>query len=767
MTNFALTYPSLTLADAVDPAAAPGGATAADLEAAAAAACRVQFAALGLEDLVDPAGASERWYWAAPLLMDVRDDDRRPVVEAWLPSRAANPGADGELSGSAYADHVRLLARVLGGDRSALKLGPIPPDLFEALGRAAVAAPAVALLRTLRRFYPDGGGGPDPPGRCDAAFTAARRLLTIFNRPEAVAAVRIAVGADRAEESHWAKTLRYCVSGCLQAVLDEYAHLLRTECDTAAEAADRVAEAATIKATTIDVDDLGGFLAGRKRGLRYHVAVDFGNQRMEAAAGLDRVTTVRRSFNSPFRPFVLATTSVGQEGLDFHRYCRKVVHWDLPANPIDLEQREGRVDRYESHSVRTRAANRYGAKLTPSDRAGGDAWDRLFKIAADRERRRGPGACDLVPRWRLRGDDSGRGAIERLVLLLPYSRNRERLASLLETLAVYRLAFGQPGQAALADRLRGAFTLEQLDEVRRALLIDLSPFNFRSPKAPGPEASRAPDREEHDGGRGSLRPQFLPLAAEALSHLAEQPRPVDQLDRPLPLRGLAARQDPDVGGDAGVVKSICRQGDDCLQQVAAVLRRGFRIADYTHLKDILLVHAPRRHRALRTTRRAFSRVRSPSPRRKTGASRMNRSKTPGKSSETFPRCVATTSPGSTPPDTANSALSVPAMNPVCRTSRATCEAVSTVESARGPAGSRPSDIPASVVNEWERETCRRSFERSAERLDPKPPRIFAQEQFAHVHRCATHRRVFGRAEQRPSDRSRKRRQPCGRFVHES
>ncbi|WP_390614137.1 helicase-related protein [Alienimonas californiensis] len=188
---------------------------------------------------------------------------------------------------------------------------------------------------------------------------------------------------------------------------------------------------------------------------------------------------MRRSFNSPFRPFLLATTSVGQEGLDFHRYCRKVVHWNLPANPIDLEQREGRVNRYESHSVRTQAADRYGSRLTPADRAGGDAWERLFAIAAKSER--AVDASDLVPRWHLEGDGSGRGKIERLVLLLPYSRDREKLASLLETLAVYRLAFGQPGQAALADRLRGAFMPEQLDEVRRALLIDLSPFNFPRP----------------------------------------------------------------------------------------------------------------------------------------------------------------------------------------------------------------------------------------------------------------------------------------------
>ena len=52
---------------------------------------------------------------------------------------------------------------------------------------------------------------------------------------------------------------------------------------------------------------------------------------------------LRRAFNSPFWPFVLTSTSVGQEGLDFHLYCHAVVHWNLPSNPVDLEQREGRV----------------------------------------------------------------------------------------------------------------------------------------------------------------------------------------------------------------------------------------------------------------------------------------------------------------------------------------------------------------------------------------------------------------------------------------
>ena len=62
------------------------------------------------------------------------------------------------------------------------------------------------------------------------------------------------------------------------------------------------------------------------------------------------------AYNSPFRPFVLASTSVGQEGLDFHTYSHAIVHWNLPSNPVDLEQREGRVHRYKGHAVRKNVA---------------------------------------------------------------------------------------------------------------------------------------------------------------------------------------------------------------------------------------------------------------------------------------------------------------------------------------------------------------------------------------------------------------------------
>ena len=49
-------------------------------------------------------------------------------------------------------------------------------------------------------------------------------------------------------------------------------------------------------------------------------------------------------------------TSVGHEGIDLHRHCRHVVHYDLAWNPAVLEQRTGRVDRLGSKTFRGRSA---------------------------------------------------------------------------------------------------------------------------------------------------------------------------------------------------------------------------------------------------------------------------------------------------------------------------------------------------------------------------------------------------------------------------
>lgn len=60
-------------------------------------------------------------------------------------------------------------------------------------------------------------------------------------------------------------------------------------------------------------------------------------------------------FNTPLLPEVLVCTSVGGEGIDLHRHCRHVVHYDLAWNPAVLEQRTGRIDRIGSKTFRERA----------------------------------------------------------------------------------------------------------------------------------------------------------------------------------------------------------------------------------------------------------------------------------------------------------------------------------------------------------------------------------------------------------------------------
>ncbi|WP_414154275.1 DISARM system SNF2-like helicase DrmD [Pseudomonas sp. BNK-43-a] len=43
---------------------------------------------------------------------------------------------------------------------------------------------------------------------------------------------------------------------------------------------------------------------------------------------------------------ILLATDAASEGADFQRHCRNLIHYEIPWNPIRLEQRNGRVDRH-------------------------------------------------------------------------------------------------------------------------------------------------------------------------------------------------------------------------------------------------------------------------------------------------------------------------------------------------------------------------------------------------------------------------------------
>jgi hypothetical protein len=54
------------------------------------------------------------------------------------------------------------------------------------------------------------------------------------------------------------------------------------------------------------------------------------------------------------------------------------MHWNLPSNPIDLEQREGRINRYKCLAIRQDLAQRYADYRNFSN----DVWQELFDMAA-------------------------------------------------------------------------------------------------------------------------------------------------------------------------------------------------------------------------------------------------------------------------------------------------------------------------------------------------------------------------------------------------
>jgi hypothetical protein len=119
------------------------------------------------------------------------------------------------------------------------------------------------------------------------------------------------------------------------------------------------------------------------------------------------------------------------------------MHWNLPSNPVDLEQREGRVHRYKGHAVRKNIAERYGLDALSKVHQKGDPWQTLFQIASQGKSN---GHCDLIPYWIF---EEGSARIERRIPLLPYSKEVGKLRRLKRGLAIYRMVFGQPRQEDL------------------------------------------------------------------------------------------------------------------------------------------------------------------------------------------------------------------------------------------------------------------------------------------------------------------------------
>ncbi len=472
-------YPSPSLAQLGDPLnARPGAMTSQDAIDHAQKQIKPLIEKLTAPYLYAP-HVDESWYWAAPILLDL--ERHRDSTLKWFGRRDLPKYWDGDASAgeddSRWADHVGRAKALVDEWRqpgTGPRLGRPPPDLAQVLAMRSVAGPATSALRAVTRA--SGTDSVEAVESRDAAARIAWGFRALFNLPEAMALIR----GEAPEDSgvpYWQQVVAYCVAGNLQAVLDEYAHTLRDlEGLFAAShevAWDRLATAIvaalTIRTGAPRVQELrpeGEEVRLENHRMRNHFAMRFGTQERDDGTAGAREGQVRQAFNSPFWPFVLASTSVGQEGLDFHAYCHAVMHWNLPSNPVDLEQREGRVHRFKGLAVRKNVAAKFGYDVM-SQRSS-DAWRGMFEAAHEQS----SSDSGLVPYWIF---PLAEGAvIERHVPALPLSRDASHFDSLKRSLAVYRMVFGQPRQDDLLAFLQERLSPEELLEITPLLSVDLS-----------------------------------------------------------------------------------------------------------------------------------------------------------------------------------------------------------------------------------------------------------------------------------------------------
>jgi hypothetical protein len=406
----------------------------------------------------------KRWYYMAPMLFD-----GSYYVHQWMDSLKTIFEAKDEdditsdSGNKGYRKHLEKLEDYISAGVD-INLGKMPEDLISTLVNMTLGSPAVCIYRA---------------NGCDTAkaTTLAKVFLNRFNTTEGTAIIDLAYGKCKEENTHWKNVIKYCKDGNFQSMFDEYIHLLSdsvgfSEEENKSELIYRIMmESLKIHSATYTVDTYPDFknrVEGNKAKtmkLRSHYAVGFTKGEGDDAKKVNRKESIRNAFNSPLRPFVLATTSIGQEGLDFHNYCRKIMHWNLPSNPIDLEQREGRINRFKCLAIRQNIAEKYGEIQLDKN-----IWREMFIAASEGEKQQSH--SDLVPYWCMGKNQNIK--IERIVPMYPMSKDGINYERLIKVLSLYRLTMGQARQEELLEYLFSKF--DDSGELKK-LFINLCPFS--------------------------------------------------------------------------------------------------------------------------------------------------------------------------------------------------------------------------------------------------------------------------------------------------
>jgi hypothetical protein len=344
-----------------------------------------------------------------------------------------------------------------------------------ALVALALESPAVVLLRALSRHWPDAACSENLPQILSLIWRGLRGYL---DKSWFVSALGEGGGGKYPDAIRKA-----VIDGNFESVLDEHFWFLST--DGVGDWGVRLEEVEkSLRLRDASVTFHEGVGAGGANSndtssfsIRCHVAVPLAEGRKgrsggdvpnaEAEANAEdsplRPDEVRKAFNSPFWPNVLITTSIGQEGLDLHPWCNALAHWDLASSPVALEQREGRITRFGSLSVRRAIARKLGSQLESGQES--SPWVRLASLAEDKLK----DESGLSPWWVVEG-----GECQKFFLTVPGGEQQERYENLARERALYRLVLGMPDQA---DLIRLLDAQGKNPDALREVCIDLSAYN--------------------------------------------------------------------------------------------------------------------------------------------------------------------------------------------------------------------------------------------------------------------------------------------------
>ena len=430
------------------------------------------------------------WYYMLPIFLE------RDYAKSWQNKVTKIKLSDNSSENETDFDDQNLLDFIEKMDLSeSRKLGTMPEKekLKKVLFDMVLGSPAVCLYRAGITDF-------------ELNIRLSKEFIKLFNTTESTCIIELSEGnkedgessEEEKTEKYWRQVLQYCKHGNFQAMLDEYIHLITEGQGISDTRVDEeyplwfttFIDAVSMKTSSYSVDTLESIREKHKiqgpipsdfcgKRMRAHYAVGFINGQKEDEKSVNRKESIRNAFNSPFWPFVLATTSVGQEGLDFHYYCRKIMHWNLPSNPVDLEQREGRVNRFKCHAVRQNLAKRFidnEIKNIP-DIYKNNFWKYIFKEADTNK-----DGSVLVPYWGLSREllPENYINIERIVPMYPVSKDEMKYSKLLKVLSVYRSTLGQPHQEELVNNILNVLeNKDYTEEDIKKLFIDLCPYNHK------------------------------------------------------------------------------------------------------------------------------------------------------------------------------------------------------------------------------------------------------------------------------------------------